>query len=304
MRIGIDLGGSHIGVGIINDNMELVEKVEENLTKIEKKQIEKCLTSKIVNNTTKLLSMKNLNIKQIEKIGIACPGTIKQGMIFKSGNLGLNNFPLKQKLEESWKLPISIHNDGRCAAIAEKKFGSLKQFQNCIFINIGTGIGGAVFLDGKMLEAKEFEGFEIGHMTIQRKGKQCKCGKKGCFETYASMKNLKYTICKNYKLRNDIHSQELMQILSNGSKLSNQILEEYLENLKIGIANLIDIFEPEAISIGGSFAYYGNIFINPLKQKLFENNSTFNGRKDIIINVAELKNDAGIVGAVVIVNDF
>lgn len=300
MKIGIDLGGSHIAIGIINDNMELVEKFEENLTENEKKQIEKCIIAKILNNTAKLLSMKNLDIKQIEKIGIACPGTIKQGVIFKSGNLGLNNFPLKQKLEENWNIPISIHNDGKCAAIAEKELGSLKQFQDCIFINIGTGIGGAVFMNGKMLEAKTFKGFEIGHMTINQNGRQCKCGKKGCFETYASMKSLKDTIRESYKLGNDIHSQELMNIILNRSQLSNKILEEYLENLKIGIANLIDIFEPEVISIGGSFAYYGNIFVEPLKQKLCEDNSTFNGRKDIIIKVAELKNDAGIVGAVAI----
>lgn len=215
------------------------------------------------------------------------------------GNLGLYNFNLKQKLEEKWKVQIHIRNDGKSAAIAEKELGSLKNFQDCVFINIGTGIGGAVFLDGKMLTPNLYDGFEIGHMTIEKDGRQCKCGKKGCFETYASMRKLKETIRQSYNLGKEVHSQELLEILNNGSELSNKILDEYLENLKTGIANLIDLFEPEAISIGGSFAYYEDIFIEPLKQKLYKENATFNGRKDIIITTAQMNNDAGILGAVI-----
>lgn len=166
-------------------------------------------------------------------------------------------------------------------------------------MNIGTGIGGAVFLGGKMLGPKTYDGFEIGHMTIEKNGRKCKCGRKGCIETYASMKNLKETIRNAYNLGKDIHSKELLDILGDKSEKSNAILEEYITNLSIGVANLINLFEPEAISIGGSFAYYQSLFIEPLKQKLFEENATFNNRKDIIIRVASLQNDAGILGAVV-----
>lgn len=136
-------------------------------------------------------------------------------------------------------------------------------------------------------------------MTIEKNGRQCSCGKKGCFETYASMKRLKETIRATYGLGQEVHSQELLKILSNGSQRSNYLLQEYLENLSIGIANLIDLFEPEAISIGGSFAYYQDLFIEPLKQKLCAEHVTFNGRKDIIITVATLQNDAGIIGATI-----
>lgn len=149
-----------------------------------------------------------------------------------------------------------------------------------------------------MLAPKACTGFEIGHMTIEKNGKQCSCGKKGCFETYASMRNLKENIRSNYQLGKEVHSRELLQILGNESEKSNQILEEYLENLKIGISNLIDLFEPEAISIGGSFAYYQDLFMEPLKQKIFTENATFNGRKDITIKVAQMQNDAGILGSV------
>ena len=151
-----------------------------------------------------------------------------------------------------------------------------------------------------MLRPKKGSAFEIGHLTIEKDGIPCTCGKIGCFERYASMKSLKEKIRKEYNLSLDVHSRELMQILGNGSELSNKLMDEYLNNLKIGIANLIDLFEPEAICIGGSFAYYKDLFIEPLKQKLYETNATFNGRKDIEIFTAQLKNDAGIIGACMI----
>ncbi len=165
-------------------------------------------------------------------------------------------------------------------------------------MNIGTGIGGAVFLGGKMLTPIKFPGFEIGHMVIQKDGKQCSCGKKGCFEKYASMKSLKDNIRNAYNLGLDTHSRELMEILSNNSEASKKILDDYLEYLKIGISNLIDLFEPEAICFGGSFAYYEDVFINGIKEKINEPNSTFNERKDIEIFVAKMQNDAGILGSI------
>lgn len=205
---------------------------------------------------------------------------------------------MTEKLQSN--IPVSLENDGKCAAIAEKKIGSLKDFDDCIFLNIGTGIGGAVFLDGKLLKPKVCSGFELGHMTIEKDGIECTCGKTGCFEKYCSMSSLKGNIRNTYSLGQEIHSRELMDILGNGSELSNKILDEYLEDLKIGIANLIDIFEPQAISIGGSFAYYEDLFLPKLKEKLFSSNSTFNERKDIAIKTAQLKNDAGIIGATLI----
>lgn len=155
-----------------------------------------------------------------------------------------------------------------------------------------------MFLGGKMLTPIKFPGFEIGHMVIQKDGKQCSCGKKGCFEKYASMKSLKDNIRNAYNLGLDTHSRELMEILSNNSEASKKILDDYLEYLKIGISNLIDLFEPEAICFGGSFAYYEDVFINGIKEKINEPNSTFNERKDIEIFVAKMQNDAGILGSI------
>lgn len=299
MKLGIDLGGSHIGIGLIDDNYNMISKQEENMTLEEKQDLEISLISKINNNITKLLNSENLTINKIEHIGIACPGTIKDGEIVKAGNLGLYSFNLKNKLQAYWNIPIHVENDGKCAAIAEKNLGALKNFDDCIFLNIGTGIGGAVFLGGNLLKPKACSGFEIGHMTIEKNGIECSCGKKGCFERYCSMRVLKEKIRKEYNLGEEVHSTELIEILDNKSKLSNEILDEYINNIIIGTANLIDLFEPEAICFGGSFAYYGDLFIPLIKEKLFSTNATFNGRKDVVITTAKMKNDAGIIGAII-----
>lgn len=299
MKLGIDLGGSHVGIGLIDKKYKILSKQEENLTAEEKQNIDTSLIEKINRNTIKILELQHLAMDKIEHVGIACPGTIKDGKIIKAGNLGLYNFNLKEKLQELWNVRVIVENDGKCAAIAEKKIGSLKCFEDCIFLNIGTGIGGAVFLGGKLLKPKACSGFEIGHMTIEKEGIHCSCGKKGCFERYCSMRVLKERIRKEYGLDENIHSRELLEILGNKSELSNKILDEYIDNLKVGIANLVDLFEPEAICIGGSFAYYGDLFIPILKEKLLKGNATFNERKDIVITTAEMKNDAGIIGAVV-----
>lgn len=295
MKLGIDLGGSHVAVGLVNDDNRVVNKAEENFTTEEKHNITNALIEKIRNNVNKLTDMDN-----IECIGVACPGTIKNGVVTKASNLGIINYELKKALSNLFDVEIKIENDGKCAAIAEKTIGALKEFDDCIFLNIGTGIGGAVFLNGKLLRPKACSGFELGHITIQKNGIPCSCGKIGCFERYCSMRVLKEKIREEYGLGQEVHSRELLEILGNNSELSNKILNEYIWNLKIGIANLIDIFEPEAIALGGSFAYYRDLFLPKLQEQIFSSNSTFNERKDIVIETAHLQNDAGIIGATLI----
>ena len=112
-------------------------------------------------------------------------------------------------------IKINIQNDTICAGIAEMKIGSLKGYKDTIFLSLGTGVGGRVFLDGKLLEAHLFSGFEIGHMVIEKNGKNCTCGKQGCFETYCSMKALKETIRKEYNLGQEVRSRELLELLKN-----------------------------------------------------------------------------------------
>jgi len=180
MKIGIDIGGSHIGIGII-DKDKIIFSKDKNFIEQEKQNMEETIVKSIKNLICELLKENKLNMENIELIGIAAPGTISNGIIVKAGNLNIKNFEIVSKLKEIYNVPIQIRNDGKCAALAEKVYGAMKNYDDCVFINIGTGIGGAAFLGGKLLEPKRYSGFEFGHMILDKDGRFCTCRKTRMF---------------------------------------------------------------------------------------------------------------------------
>ena len=298
MKIGIDLGGSHIAMGIVDNRGKILEKVEKRITKAEKGNIKKVIEEYIFEKTENFLKQY-----KVTEIGIAIPGTVKDGIVVKSVNLGLKNYDIIKKLQEKIHLPIQIRNDAKCAAIAENVYGALKSYDRSIFLTLGTGIGGAVIIHNALLDTGALPGCEFGHMIIEKNGKECKCGKRGCWEKYASMKAFKDSLREILGVDEKTSGKELLDILRKNDKNNpkymqiNKLIEEYIQYLSIGISNLINIFEPEAIGIGGSFVYYEEIFLEALKKTLLEKNLLFNERKEIVIQTAILDNDAGIIGA-------
>lgn len=293
MNIGVDIGGSHVGVGLVNEEGNIILKKERDLNSKDKKDINNVITNTIVEYINEILSKKNIKIKDIGKIGIASPGTIKNGCITNAVNLGIEKFCIVEELYKYFNNLISIKNDAKCAGIAENLYGSMKGYSDAIFLCLGTGIGGAVFINNKLIEPKLAPGLEFGHMIIEKDGIKCNCGKQGCFEKYASMRALKDMVKKELNLSKEPAPEELLQII----KTEKQITKQYIKYLAIGISNLINIFEPEVISIGGSFAYYKDILLKPLIQEIQTQNLLFNKRETLNIVLATLKNDAGIIGA-------
>ena len=294
MKIGIDIGGSHVGIGLVDNNGSIVQKEEffiKDKTNI-KEKIEEFITEIVIQMSL---------INDIQEIGISVPGTISNNKILKSVNLGIEDYDLAGNLEKVLKMTIKLKNDAKCAALAEQKYGELANYNNSIFLCIGTGVGTAVFHDGKMLEPDEVPGYEFSHTIIQKDGELCNCGKRGCFETYASLKRFKQRISDRFEL-NTLSGKVIRKYIEENrdNPMINEMIKEYVDYLSIGISNIINIFEPEVICIGGSFSEYGNIFFEPLKQTLIEGNLLFNRRNEIVIKYAKLKNDAGIIGATLI----
>ena len=145
MRIGIDVGGSHIGLGIIDDNEVLLFKKEKDYSHHEE-DMSNVVIETIIELVNQIIEENEINLSNIELIGIAFPGTISNGIVVKAENLGIRNLNIKEKLEKEFKIPVYLQNDAKCAAIAEKEIGSLKEYDDALFLVIGTGIGGAVFL--------------------------------------------------------------------------------------------------------------------------------------------------------------
>ncbi len=299
MKIGIDLGGSHIAIGVVDKNGEIIEKSEKRLTTFEKKNIKQSIEECIIKYVSFFAEKYN-----ITQIGMAIPGWAENGVILSSGNLEIKNYAIVEQLQKQIKLPITIRNDAKCAALAENIYGCLKGYTRSLFLTLGTGIGGAAFINNELLKGDRRPGYEFGHIVIDKNGIPCICGRKGCFERYASMKAFKDNLRNALHLSENTKGKELLEILQKNTvkkkeyKVIEQIISDYIENLSIGIINLINIFEPEIIGIGGSFVYFEEIFLPRLKEKIKQANKGIVGRGNIELKTATLGNDAGIIGAV------
>ncbi len=297
MKVGIDIGGSHISIGLVEDG-KIIQKLEQDIQNYDDIQ------EFLVNYVDKGLE-KFSEIADISSIGIAAPGNPDGCTIFNLVNLGIEKVDFGF-IEEKYHLKIKSINDGKASGLAEKKYGAMREFRDSVFLCLGTGIGGAVFLNDQLLLANRNPGFELGHMIIEKNGKQCKCGKKGCFETYCSMKRFKENVVQILQEIGVLVSVEdasniVVQLKANieNPKL-NQLVENYINDMIIGLSNIIDIFEPEGIVLGGSFVYFKDILYNRLIDEMSQRRYVFNHNYLPKIELAELQNDAGLIGATLI----
>lgn len=295
MYIGIDLGGSHIGLGLVDENGNIISKKEvyTDITYTREK-IVKCCKEMI----DVILDSNKLSLMQIEYIGIGIPGTINDTTILRAENMNIYNFNIVdefKKTAEYINVPIYLENDANCATIAEFACGNLKGVNNGILLTIGTGIGSGIIINKKLYKGANRLAGEIGHMCIKPEGLQCNCGQKGCFEKYASMKNLRMKVSKILKLDNEITGEELLILLRGNKPELNNILDEYIEFLSIGIANYINIIDPDKVVLGGSIVHFKEIVLKELNKRV--NEKTYNKFTNYQLDMANVGNDAGIIGA-------
>ena len=295
MKIGIDMGGSHVAIGIVNENGKIIEKFEKDIKTVGD-QAKAEISTYIIEIISKITKNQN-----IEKIGIGSPGTPRDGVLTNLINLKIKEFDISSILMEHFDIPVLLKNDAKCAGLAEKTYGALKEYQDAVFLCLGTGIGASVFMNGKELKPIQNPGMEIGHMVIDKNGIKCNCGKTGCFETLCSVKRLKDKLIDEMNLSKEVSSKELLEILKWRAKEENikKILEEYIDNLNIGLSNIIDIFAPQAICLGGGFVYFEEILYKPFLEKYYKERKSLYKDRIPDIKLALLGNDAGIIGATI-----
>ncbi len=294
MKIGVDIGGSHVGIGIVNENGEIIEKEEIRILKENKENLEEFIEKYLLKKINEFIKKYNINI-----IGISSAGIIDNNKIIQSPNLKFDNYDIINNLKNKTNLKnikYLIRNDSQCAAIAEKKYGSLKEVKDAIFLTIGTGIGGAVFLNNKLLKSENKSEFEFGHITLKENGIYCNCGKKGCFEKYSGMKAFKDKIREKLKLDEQTSGKEIVKIINKNpkNKIIESVINEYVENITDGLVILLNKYDVDTIDIGGGFIYYKDILLEKI-QKMLDKKA----KKHINIKIAILGNDAGIIGATI-----
>ena len=305
--IGIDLGGTNICVGLVDEDGNIISKLK---TPTINERESELIMDDMISMCIKIIEDNNLTKKDIRCIGVGCPGNIdaKNGIIIYSCNLNFDNVAIAEKMETALEIPVYIENDANCAALGESLCGGGKGFPSSITITLGTGVGAGVIVDQKVYHGAFNGGTEIGHMVIVADGEECGCGNKGCWEAYASASALirmaritaaKYPHSELFKLSSgDIRTIDAKMVFDAadlGDEYSEKLLENYYKYIAIGIANLVNIFEPHVIMIGGGVSAQGDRLINAVKENVKK--LVYGGSLKTAITTAKLGNDAGIVGA-------
>lgn len=310
MRVGIDIGGMSIKIGLVDDNYQIVAKkvipTEADIKSA--RQIVKTMSCTI----SSLCNENGVPIHNCKGIGIACPGTVdaETGTVVYSNNIDWKEVPILNWMREYFDIPLALANDADAAALGEVLAGAAVGKEHAILITLGTGVGGGVILDKKIFAGPLRGGCELGHTILHMGGRLCTCGRRGCLETYASATAL----MKSASEAAISHPQSLLYQLyhNNGEKMDGrivfeaaeaedkvacEILEEYENYLSEGIANFINIFRPQVVILGGGVSNQKEKLTKPLQEKV--ERLCFGGEKGEIppIVTSVLGNDAGIIGA-------
>jgi len=312
-KIGIDLGGTNIAAGIVDDDYKIVvkgsvpTKAERTAEEIVKDMGELC------NN---LIKEAKLTVDDIEYAGIATPGTANRddGVVEYANNLPFKKFPIAATLQKYLDVKkVYIENDANAAAKGEAVAGAAKGCNYAVLITLGTGLGGGVIIDKKVYSGFNFAGAELGHMVIVYNGRQCTCGRKGCWEAYSSATGLinitkdklaseKDTIMHKLVEENngEVSGRTAFTAAKQGDKAGKEVVGEYIEYLTCGLTSIINIFQPEILCIGGGVCNEGDYLMKPLLEKVGVEQYTRDNMKKTQIKIASLGNDAGIIGAAVL----
>ena len=256
-----------------------------------------------------LMAKVGLGAGDVEGLGMGVPGMIdsKAGTVIYSNNLAWEDFEIGARVGELTGLSVKIANDANVAALGEVKFGVAKEYSNAILLTLGTGVGGGIVVDGKLVEGNRSAGAELGHSVIVMGGEQCTCGRKGCLEAYASATALIRDTKRAMLLHSDSKMWEIGSIDEVSGKTAfdyqetdvyaKAVVDGYIRGLACGIVNFANIFRPEVVILGGGVCAQGDNLVKPLQKLLDE--ELFAGEKgpQVKILVAQLGNSAGILGA-------
>ena len=308
-RLGIDLGGTNIVAGVVDENFNIVATAKRKTN---------CPrpAEEIVNDMAEIsleaIAKAGIKVEDIESAGVGSPGSINptDGVVVYSNNLGFFNLPLSKLLKEKTGIDFYLDNDANAAAYGELIAGAGKGVNNFVMITLGTGVGGGAIIDGKMLTGSNYAGGELGHTVIDINGQMCSCGRQGCFEAYASATALiRQTKQAMVKYPNSImwdivkgnidavNGLTAFDAMRKGDEAGKAVVDKYVYYLSVGIANMINIFQPEILCIGGGVSKEGDNIIVPLQKIVDGENYARLMEKKAVIKAAELGNDAGIIGA-------
>ena len=306
MYVGIDLGGTNIAAGVVDENGKILTQASVPTKAIRPNEE---YAEDMVMIAKKVIADAGLQVSDIKAIGVGAPGSIDSmnGKVYDSDNLGMDNFALAEYISNGTGLPVYLENDANAAAFGEYAING-KGAESFIFVTLGTGVGGGIVIDGKIIRGFNGTGAELGHTCIEMDGEKCTCGRAGCWEAYASVTAL---IRQTKKAMEENPASLMHQIAEKEGKVSGrtsfdaakqgdeaamQVVENYARYVGVGVANMINIFQPNKLVIGGGISKEGDYLLSRIKKyaDYYDYNRSQEKAK---IEMATLFNDAGIIGA-------
>jgi len=308
-RLGIDLGGTNIVAGVVDKDYKIIATAKRK-TNCPRPAEEIADDMAVV--ALEAVANAGLKITDIEAAGVGSPGAIDpiNGIVTYANNLGFFGVELAKMLKDRTGIDFYLANDANAAAYGEFVAGAGKGTKDFVMITLGTGVGGGVIVDGKIYTGSNGAGTELGHVVISMDGEMCSCGRHGCWEAYASATALirqtkqamiKYSDTVMWELVNGdinaVNGLTAFDAMRKGDIAGKMVVDKYIHYIAVGVANNINIFQPEVFCIGGGISKEGDNLIVPVKQFVKGENYARNLTKNAEIKTAQLGNDAGIIGA-------
>jgi len=309
--IGIDLGGTNMAAAVVDDYGVIYGRASRK-TNAPRPYAE--IFYDMAECAKEAAKESGLDFADIQSVGIGCPGAIEKetGKVEFSNNLGFYDVPIVSFMENLLGKKVYVENDANAAAWGEYLAGSGKGTASMVMITLGTGVGSGIIDNGHLLKGAYGKGAEIGHMVLRVGGEKCSCGRKGCFEAYASATALinqtkkamkEHPETKIWKTAHTLSRVDGKTVFSVKDKVAKEVVKNYLSFLSEGIVNIVNIFQPEVICIGGGVSNVGKKILTPIRKAIKNYSFARFGKKQSEVQIAKLGNDAGIIGAALLWKD-
>ncbi len=294
VRIGIDIGGTDTKIGLVDVHQKLIDAV---CIPTEAEKPVKEVIQKVGERALELLEKNGIPMDQCVGAGIGVPGTVdrKAGVVRYSNNIRWEEVRLADEIGKYLPIPVEIANNADCAALGEAVAGAGKECSDVVMLTLGTGVGGGIILDGEIYEGRGMGGSELGHMVIVENGEPCTCGRRGCLEAYVSITALKREAYR--AAGKEMDQEEIFALAEQGDPEMKKVVDTYIRRLGLGIVNIVNIFRPQLVLLGGDIPKQGEALLSPLRRIVEE--ECFGRDKGDVPEIEEaiLGREAGMIGA-------
>lgn len=307
MKIGVDIGGTTITVGMLNNNNNIIMKT---IIKTLASESADGVINRLNNAIQFVIDESGIDLVNISHIGIGCPGMLNRasGLVIYSNNLGWGNIELKDKIQKVFFLPVYMDNDANCAALGEYVAGAGINYKSMVMITFGTGIGGGIIIDNKLFRGNNGFSSIIGHTLISMDGELCTCGRRGCWEAYGSVSALvrdagrladsnPSSKLKEFRDRDEeLNGENIFEAIQINDMSACELFDKFIRYMAEGVTDVVHILNPQAIVIGGGISERGELILKPLRELVLK--YTYCGATTMpVIKTTCLGNEAGVVGA-------